>query len=263
MQQSPQSNNEWTIHSTNEPVVHAGEESEVDIWARLTTEDTRISLLIECKKNDPKFIDWVFFSNSNSFTNLFTIFQIINEPNESGWTTMPRLHTVNLTGFDSADDAREVKGHYYDLNKKEDNEKTKTSNTAVRDATRQITIGSQAIETREEHLAGRLGAATPALEMEWKSEVLIPIIVTSAKLKLLDFNADKVDAGTGEIPFSAATLKEVPYLVFEYPIPSRLQHRPKNDIDIIGKEQWFTRKDIIVVTSTSFNKLLENMSQLF
>jgi hypothetical protein len=59
----------WALKTTNYPVEYPpayehtrSQESTLDIRAEKDFGDNRITLLIECKKNNPEFINWVFFS---------------------------------------------------------------------------------------------------------------------------------------------------------------------------------------------------------
>src|SRR5690348_5216365 len=66
----------WTVKATELPVaypplMHAlpSNESALDILAELKVGEGIISLLIECKKSNPDFVNWVFFpreSNANT-----------------------------------------------------------------------------------------------------------------------------------------------------------------------------------------------------
>jgi len=58
----------WHVVATQFPVEYPpprafsrGFESTLDVWADYRVEKRWLSLLVECKKNDPRFIDWVFF----------------------------------------------------------------------------------------------------------------------------------------------------------------------------------------------------------
>src|ERR1700730_1636817 len=58
----------WTLDAVHYPVEFPppsaplrGTESALDIRASRGESDNRLCLLIECKKNNPEFVDWVFF----------------------------------------------------------------------------------------------------------------------------------------------------------------------------------------------------------
>jgi hypothetical protein len=92
---SPTTNDEWTLHSlnihgifferwcrkviddsgywrliaANEPVEYPpprdsvrGKESSLDLHAARSNDEYEAVLLVECKKNNPKLTDWIFFS---------------------------------------------------------------------------------------------------------------------------------------------------------------------------------------------------------
>jgi hypothetical protein len=67
-QQAIESVNGWKVEATQYPVDFIsqngrvrGNESALDIRAELNHESLHITLLIECKKNNPDFVNWIFF----------------------------------------------------------------------------------------------------------------------------------------------------------------------------------------------------------
>jgi len=53
---------DWKVIETNYPVTSGNQNSNLDIWAeRGKGRAQLIELPIECKKNNPDFIDWIFF----------------------------------------------------------------------------------------------------------------------------------------------------------------------------------------------------------
>src|SRR5205807_818830 len=52
---------DWSIRDTNCPVEYKGVASNLDIWAERACMASRLLLPIECKKNNPDFVDWIFF----------------------------------------------------------------------------------------------------------------------------------------------------------------------------------------------------------
>src|SRR5215216_6045661 len=113
----PQTDEEWTIHSlnihgtfferwcqraisespswrpakTNVPVsfpLEGGKESELDIQAEFNSSGLRVALLIECKKNNPDFVDWIFFPKpmlgSRPRVLPITVHHMVNVPHPSG-----------------------------------------------------------------------------------------------------------------------------------------------------------------------------------
>ncbi len=136
----------WRVVSSNYPVSWPppngpllGKESALDIWAELRNERFVLTVLIECKKNNPDFTDWVFF---------------LKQPVGQAWPyhvrllmNQQQLPAVNWVAqavvggpvqqHPLADEARETKGVYSNPPKQN---QTKTSNMAITDASYQVAL---------------------------------------------------------------------------------------------------------------------------
>jgi hypothetical protein len=155
----------WTLNSANYPVEFPppngpirGKESTLDIRASRQVDNDKISLLIECKKNNPNFVDWVFFQKPIFRPNRgFIVSQVKNEPRASpalGWDTSSSLRHLATT-YSVTDEARETRGSYGSLKA---GEKTKTSNASIQDAAYQIALAKQAIVGEDDNISRRLGS---------------------------------------------------------------------------------------------------------
>jgi hypothetical protein len=114
-----------------------------------------------------------------------------------------------------ADHASETRGSYDDPKTRKKN--TRTSTHAINDACHQVAIATQAIVHEEQSkLLGRPESMQTVM-------TFMPLIVTTARLHVLEFDPSKVSAETGEIPRKDARLKPVQALQYLYPIPRHLQ----------------------------------------
>lgn len=263
---APQTEDEWTIHSlnihgeflerwcaqvvrhtspwqlvtTNYPVAADGHQSTLDVRADATFNGRRIILLMECKKNNPDFINWVFFRKHQHgihvvMPHVTSLADLILK--EKIFGSLPRVPI--------ADVGRETRGEYLTYSKQKQ-DKTKTSNTAITDAAKQISLATHYIWNEERALIQRLLQDSSAYQGE---TTIVPMIVTSAPLHLCEFQAEHVDEQTGEIPLSRATLVNPgPLLVYEYPLPTYLQFRSPND-PYASRELSIRRHIVIVQTS--------------
>ncbi len=235
-----ESTNEWKVVSTQYPVDFVtsggrirGNESDLDIRAEFNSGLQRITLLIECKKNNPDFVNWIFFptpeslSSKNSSIVLSMLDYSPPESHDEHWSVHYAASNFGVK-IPIADDAREVRGTYQQYQK---NDKTKTANASISDAAYQVALATQAIIIDEHNLERRyeLGAdcihaaKTVDSPPDWRQQVFVPVIVTTAHLYICEFDPSAVNPSNGEIPFSKTALKEVPYLIFEYPLPRHLQ----------------------------------------
>jgi hypothetical protein len=280
----------WRVFSSNVPVEfppptdHSrGKESNLDIWAatRLASGydgGVRIlSLLVECKKNNPEFVKWVFFPKHagrrarrppEAEQVAIRGVGLWHDPqSQKGFIVLPRVTRMYLEEqLPRADEAREARGSYRDF--KNAGAKTKTANTAVTEAAYQVALATQAIFLSEAtYLIKKLEAAEPSpnappRSLPWVRQLFFPVIVTSAQLFTCDFSPDAIDPVSGEIPFSKAAITERRQLIFEYPLPRHLQAMPllpeqekeRGDLDL------FNRMHIWVVQSGYFSEFLKSMA---
>lgn len=250
----------WTIRSVNYPVEFPppngpwrGQQSTLDIRAELQRANRRLTLLIECKKNDPRFVNWIFFPKYPSIAKhplVLSYLDNVPHPRELGqWDVQGGLTERVWTG-PLADEARETRGDY---RRHESDDKTMTSNKAISDAAEQVALATQAIATEEAKFSRTLGTHPSRPPMPWAMHFFLPVIVTSARLYTCDFDPAHVDPATGEIPHDKATLKPQPQVLYEYPLPPKLQGVPVDLgsalLDGGGSLESFVRKHILVVHS--------------
>lgn len=261
--------NGWSVKSTNYPVEFPppngpirGKESSLDIRVEKDFPDFRATFLIECKKNNPEFVNWIFFPKQLTTTkDSFVISEIKNKPRTSpktGWEVDSSMLPLE-NGFTLADEARKTRGDY---SQKDDRSKTKTSNAAIQNAAYQIALAKQAIVFEDLGLSRKLGTAPTPPQMPWKKQWYFPLIVTSAHLFVCEFDAKDVNPLTGEIPYGKPTIEEVSQIVYEYSIPRHLQGSPK---DIVAASNanlldMFTKMHILVEHSGQFQKFLQDFS---
>jgi hypothetical protein len=255
----------WTLDAVNYPVEFPppngpfrGKESTLDIRASRDISEHRWCLLIECKKNNPEFVDWVFFQKPLKRSSKdFFVSQIENTPRTppaQGWDTVQTLQPL-YCGFAIADEARETRANY--LEWKNSGNKTKTSNAAIQDAAYQVSLAKQAVVHEDDAISRRIGNSSPAAP-PWRKKLYLPTIVTTARIFLCEFDPREVDPGTGEIMATKASIAERYSLVFEYPLPRHLHFAPANVAGSYreGLVDSFTRQHILVVQSHHFPTFL-------
>lgn len=258
----------WNVISTNYPVEFPphngpfmGEQSALDVYAQLAKKTILLTLLIECKKNNPGFIDWVFFPHPNAnHPKHFTGSLIGNKPVESvenRWETSASLSPMISLEWIPTSDAWETRGSY---SKYKDGDKTKTSNSAISKAAHQIALAAKAIFNEE--LINNKALSTHA-KIPYIHQIFIPTIVTTAKLFTCKFDPKDIDEKTGEIPYSKAKLEEQPYLLYEYPLPVPFHSTPFDKVGVLktGNKDFGTRMDIIVVNSSKLSEFLSKLER--
>src|SRR5690349_10497478 len=116
----------WLVKSTNYPVEFPppngplrGKESALDIRAEVRQGDLLFTLVIECKKNNPDFVKWVFFPKSSQPSYRIPVAQISQSPSE-GESSGDRFASMRgpvLTTTILTDEARETRGDYQNYRK--------------------------------------------------------------------------------------------------------------------------------------------------
>ena len=252
----------WELYRTNFPVACPPpmkdgletRESALDVRAVWYGSFGSINLVIECKKNNPEYVDWIFFEKPRRGLTLFRAIETI--PTRSQPPSQSRFFfAYPLRDLLVADEARETRSFYqsYSDQKKD---KTKTSNAAITDAARQVALAAQAV-VYQDYLSEKQRTKAPDLRQVY---AFVPVILTTAHLFLCSFDPKDVNADTGEIPYDKAALKEVPYLIYEFPLPYHLQstHLYANKADINALElEAHLRMHIFVVHSERFIEFLD------
>jgi len=261
----------WDIVSTNYPVEFPphngpliGEQSTLDIYARLVKKTIQLTLLVECKKNNPNFINWVFFEHSNTRrTKHFVGSLIANkllDNTDNKWETSAILGPMISLEWIPTSDAWETRGNYSKYKK---GDKTKTSNAAISQAAHQISLATKAIFNEELNNSKALSARTADAEIPYIHQIFIPTIITTAKLFTCKFYSKDIDEKSGEIPFSMVALSEQPYLLYEYPLPVHFHSTPLDKVSVLkaGNKDFGTRMDILVVNSSNLSKFLSRLKR--
>lgn len=249
------SGSSWTVTATEYPVDfpppeygQKSHETALDLRADFTYPDKNaLALLIECKKNNPEFVDWIFFEANRSTPPVphlltYQITWINNNPvkgpaRQFGSCEFELTPTV-------VDHASETRGTYDDPDTRKKN--TKTSMQAINDACHQVAIATQAIVHEEiDPLYNPRAEKPPVL-------TFVPVIVTTAKLKVLQFDPYWASEETGEIPRNRASLRPVEWLQYLYPLPRHLHFRGA------ANTPWYRLKKlpICIVNSRYFKRFL-------
>jgi hypothetical protein len=258
---------DWTLRETNFPVEYQGKASNLDIWAEKRQGMSRLSFPIECKKNNPEFVDWVFFPRpAHSSSDLF-VRGIGIEPRvgrAGDWAISP-LRLRMKYDLIVADEARETKGNYQLLRNRQD--RTKTSNAAITDAAIQIAIATQSLLQQDDKTLQDLSSEIQLSQRgglsPYASLLFFPTIVTTANLYTCEFQDEDIDLATGEISWNKAKLIKRPYLLFNYALPVALQPSPIVK-DITYESYWeaaqnAARMSIFVVQSKTLPTFLERV----
>jgi hypothetical protein len=261
----------WKVEMTEYPVEYPPygtgptAESALDIYAEHNVAKCRLTLLIECKKANPEFVDWIFFVKQGEPSPIrYTKIDIDSAaPGTALWWSKLLSSTEGLSGL-LANEARESRGSYV---RRKGNDRTKTSNAAITEAARQVALATQAIKYERINFLRRISHPVPQPPQPFKRQVFLPVIVTTARLFACDFNPAAVSIDDGEIPWDKVTLTPQKWLYYEYPMSRALQLLPDNAIDpdvLLSQDPQrltniFGRMHILVVQGRALSELLTHL----
>jgi hypothetical protein len=298
MGQTPASDHDWTIHSLNVhgtffqnkiayivynhnpnrlhfltteypvefPPNNRRDESRLDVLGFIPAQFSKNSgvyLIIECKKCNPDFVDWVFYPtiqnqligyDDSRITVLRNCNVYINK--QTGDISRAELGLTNRMSFDLqiSGDCREARGSYDGVAK---DKKTKTSNASITDASYQVTLATHSIAM--EQYKQNAESIKETGQQLFNNNIYVPIIVTTANLFMINYDLKDIDLSTGEIPLDKAILKPLERLFYEYPIPPHLQtnldDKYLQPYDFIKKD-FRVRRYILVVNAKHFEDAL-------
>jgi hypothetical protein len=258
----------WRVMETERPVAYppAGRdlpsprESTLDVLARFTEVRYELDLVIECKKNNPRFIDWIFFRRHEDRPSELWTHQIVWRTPEGSRPAPEYVVHEFYPQVPMADYGVETRGRYDQPTQREF---TKTSAQAINDAAHQVVIATKALLVNEygDLLVQRDRSERFAPIYQVKG--LLPLIVTTANLKMAIFDPGQVDPGTGEIDHSAMQYKATPWLFYVYPVPVGLQHLPESMARPLSVESLYRqlRMPIAVVQSRDLNDFLKTVAR--
>ena len=246
----------WGVVAPNVPVDFDGpygrQDGEIDVLAERGGKQLRVTVPIECKKHNPNFIEWVFFEKL--YREVLVAKRHDRVEHASGVSTI-RSGSVrlNLDG-PMTFEARELRGKYADY-KAHDN--TKTANDAIRSAAQQVALAHQALVQADVRTASV--GEVPRDRME--SRIFLPMIVTTAHLTTAKVDPALIDAETGEIPLDGLRFEKRTSVVYEYPLPPKLQTDktlvlPTGELSDAGH-----RLHVLVVHSGELPKVLAQITE--
>ena len=154
----------WHVKYSNYPVEFGGMESNLDLRADRNVDGHLVSLLIECKKPNPDFVDWTFLPRKGVFTGTPLLTTELRprrmKPGESAWFLEA---VIGGLAWNSpvADEARETRGSYPEYTKRPPS--CRRARPSGRQIARQcrLRLGRQPGPRRSSAVAGSAGRPAP------------------------------------------------------------------------------------------------------
>ncbi len=247
----------WKVRSANFPVEHQAQdrlrarESSLDIRIESRSANEILTMLIECKRHHPDYANWVFFPKSTENVPSEVRLPVVDCPVDGDrWSARAGTRTVRTERV-VAGEAREARENYQPG-------QTSTHAVEISEASYQVALAAHSVITDERRFAEIRATALQQPPALFRSHVLLPVIVTTARLFVARFNPSDVDAATGEIATKSVTLDPVESIYFEYPLPRHLhrgEHATLSDAEIAS------RFCILVIDSKALAKVLTEFAE--
>lgn len=242
-------------------------ERAIDVVGGKSIGSTRIKLCIECKKLNPKYVEWCFFLQNEVQKNIHVVTKSIR--------TSGQVRLVEVPGTEKYHNEIYVEINYnynkYDIlpttiadfgialtNEKLKAGFFKTEKTVVDDACRQIIEGTYGLIL--ESLIHQILTGT-AEEYHGGTDVYLPIVVTNASLKLCKYNPNKIDPKSGHIT-EEPKYESVDSLVYEYNSPKNVQFPEPLFARLSPEHRKATSKwYVLIMTPNGFNDFLQKLNE--
>lgn len=202
----------------------------------LAKNDTSLNCVIECKKAHPEMKEWIFFRSSIRKKLFYPL--LLTETGD-----LPETPQKNFGTEVRCDNAIELKGDWHD-----EKNSTKTGTARIQEACYQVNLACQALCTNQKHELQALRRTNKHL--------IIPTIITTARLFIADEGASQIDPRIGEI--DCLGYEEVGFVVYECPLTGRLQFYTTDRSKSIDADQihHLSSRDILIINSQNMEKAL-------
>lgn len=219
-----------------------------------------VCLGVECKKADPRFKEWVFFKKfggDNRFRH--ASLALTNPKVEQPIRLLREGNLIDLYDF-----GRELTGQYT-KERQTETPSTKTTSQRIQDAAQQaaLTVRSLAHELWTRIPDRKTKALDWATLNQWIH--FVPLVLTTAKLLVCDFDAGNVDLQSGEISPESVTFEEKRFVLYDYPATGGLAFW-SDDFEDLGKVadsfDAFARMHVLFLQTSALGRLAESQFPL-
>ncbi len=235
-------------------------ETSIDGLGSKIHNDINYLLCTQVKKLNPKYVDWCFFKQGNSFNKFRVTTKSILGGGLVDLMTIPPTKMKNgkavhiqIENFDIPNTSLVFSDFGVALHKDPNGKKYTFQNSSLNNAV------TQCIESTYGILVNALvHQVTTGDGYDINSQIFVPVIVTNANLFLCDFNTSNINSQTGEI--SDLNFKSLDHIVYEYPTPMTAQF-PKSVIGTRNEIQlkMAIRWPVLITNPTGFENILSNL----
>jgi hypothetical protein len=262
----------WTIDAEEYPI---SDKESLDIKASVINFETSLDIaVVECKRQDPQRKRWAFFRGAtpSSKSNPFLIqmhclhtfeggfrgrgagvFRSVMECLNEEKLEYPSCHT---TGIEVYKDEKE-RGPW------------KTNSEVVYKSCINVAKGiNHLFDSEADTVYKTIRYGLKRLEKEkklfhWKYSLggtLIPVVITSAPLFSIVFNADQMDVETFKVQFEKLVYEQSKWLVYEFPLPEPLRYYSARFFKMSG-ENRYAKMHIFIVNGMWVTEFFRRLSE--
>lgn len=246
------------------PSGYSEERTKVDILASLGIvypPTPGITAIVECKRRDPKYVKWLFFSRKEDTLDNVSIMPgaqvTFCSPDNIGSNGIVYAPRVEFRRMPFSETGYETKCYDYYLEQKI-NDKKNVSSAEIEGALRQVAVGLQGV-IRDLYIDKNRGTGFKAGEVP-KLTALLPVVVTSAPIVSCSFEDDKVDLERGIfLDAKLVNLKTRSWLRCRYALPYEL--RFDNQRTSSTDDSTLSHLDVWIVGSTQVRPFFESIKR--
>lgn len=271
------------------PPSQPDQESRVlDIQAAFLDEQKHLTTvaLVECKKAHPHYKTWVFFQKRFGPRDALALSVITAISREYPASTVMSKGDQNFLEF------RELIGPVYlpaldPKNEFQDytcsvareipmQSDSKVSQKRIHEACCQVSIAKTclqydaklALEQEKPRIIQEILSSirefpsVPGGQIEKPTVAFVPVILTTADLKIAKFKESDVDVRTGEIDASKLEYAVRDWLIYEYPLPGSQQRRSYRQLETLSGRDAFRKLQVLVVNSTAVETFFEGLKHI-
>jgi len=266
----------WKVAAVEHPYYLGEKGGRIDLVAikyqEISFESTsnRIFLVIECKRANPDFKTWVFFPEYSlkggespmTFSRVLRHNDTVDMDSKVVW--YDRIN-YNEKSIDYCYDALEVRldsDNGKSIVPKRVGKQKNTTNDEITKASNQATSGTLGFAIEERKF---LKTAGREMRKKHQATLFIPVIVTTAALKVCDFEPQNVDISTGTLKTKGAQYRDVKWLIHQAPLEPGVPHTTFAEPGYIKPENrqiGFSKEQIFVVQSESFKDFMDSIGSL-
>jgi len=242
------------------PSGYSEERTKVDVLASLGIvyrPMPGVSAIVECKRRDPKYVKWLFFSRKeDTLDNVPTIHGVqvtFCAPDHIGPDGIIYSPRVEFPPMSFPETGYETKCYDYYLEQRT-NDKKSASSVEIEGALRQVAVGLRGV-IRDLYIDKDRGTGFKAEEVP-EFTALLPVVVTTAPIVSCSFEDDKVDLEKGIfLDDKVVDLKSRSWLRCRYALPYELRFHDLRTSST--DDSTLSHLDVWIVGSTNAREFFE------